>query len=111
MKYLLRLAKEGNYDGVAVSTGNIKNRRGYGSEDQQKGHYGFYDKIMQKVMKKIAKNADLEYNRTVINDGAVNWGNVPILILKEIDKVMKGLPSFREGGLNRENFVDVVPLL
>jgi len=111
MKYLLRLAKEGNYDGVAVSTGNIKNRRGYGSEEQQKGHYGFYDKIMQKVMKKIAKNADLEYNRTVINDGAVNWGNVPILILKEVDKVMKGLPSFREGGLNRENFVDVVPLL
>jgi len=111
MKYLLRLAKEGNYDGVAVSTGNIKNRRGYGSEEETKGHYGFYDKIMQKVMKKIAKNADLEYNRTVINDGAVNWGNVPILILKEIDKVMKGLPSFREGGLNRENFVDVVPLL
>ena len=111
MKYLLRLAKEGNYDGVAVSTGNIKNRRGYGSEESQKGHYGFYDKIMQKVMKKIAKNADLEYNRTVINDGAVNWGNVPILILKEIDKVMKGLPSYREGGLNRENFVDVVPLL
>ena len=111
MKYLLRLAKEGNYDGVAVSTGNIKNRRGYGSEESQKGHYGFYDNIMQKVMKKIAKNADLEYNRTVINDGAVNWGNVPILILKEIDKVMKGLPSYREGGLNRENFVDVVPLL
>ena len=111
VKYLLRLAKEGNYDGVAVSTGNIKNRRGYGSQDEQKGHYGFYDKIMQKVLKKIAKNADLEYNRTVINDGAVNWGNVPILILKEMDKVMKGLPSFREGGLNRENFVDVVPLL
>jgi len=111
MKYLLRLAKEGKYDGVAVSTGNIKNRRGYGSEESQKGHYGFYDNIMQKVMKKIAKNADLEYNRTVINDGAVNWGNVPILILKEIDKIMKGLPSFREGGLNRENFVDVVPLL
>ena len=111
MKYLLRLAKEGNYDGVAVSTGNIKNRRGYGSEESQKGHYGFYDNIMQKVMKKIAKNADLEYNRTVINDGAVNWGNVPILILKEIDKVMKGLPSYREGGLNRENFVDIVPLL
>ena len=111
MKYLLRLAKEGKYDGVAVSTGNIKNRRGYGSEESQKGHYGFYDNIMQKVMKKIAKNADLEYNRTVINDGAVNWGNVPILILKEVDKVMKGLPSFREGGLNRENFVDVVPLL
>ena len=111
MKYLLRLAKEGNYDGVAVSTGSIKNRKGYGSEEQTKGHYGFYDKIMQKVLKKIAKNADLEYNRTVINDGAVNWGNVPILILKEVDKVMKGLPSFREGGLNRENFVDVVPLL
>jgi hypothetical protein len=111
MKYLLRLAKEGNYDGVAVSTGNIKNRKGYGPEERQKGHYGFYDKIMQKVMKKIAKNVDLEYNRTVINDGAVNWGNVPILILKEADKVMKGLPSFREGGLNRENFVDVVPLL
>jgi hypothetical protein len=111
MKYLLRLAKEGNYDGVAVSTGSIKNRKGYGSEEQTKGHYGFYDKIMQKVMKKIAKNADLDYNRTIINDGAVNWGNVPILILKEIDKVMKGLPSFREGGLNRENFVDVVPLL
>jgi hypothetical protein len=111
MKYLLRLAKEGNYDGVAVSTGSIKNRKGYGSEEETKGHYGFYDKIMQKVLKKIAKNADLEYNRTVINDGAVNWGNVPILILKEVDKVMKGLPSFREGGLNRENFVDVVPLL
>ncbi len=111
VKYLLRLAKEGNYDGVAVSTGNIKNRRGYGSQDEQKGHYGFYDKIMQKVMKKIAKNADLEYNRTVINDGKINWGNIPILILKEMDKVMKGLPSFREGGLNRENFVDVVPLL
>ena len=30
---------------------------------------------------------------------------------KEIDKVMKGLPSYREDGLNRENFVDVVPLL
>ena len=111
IKYLLRLSKEGNYDGVAVSTGSIKNRKGYGSEEETKGHYGFYDKIMQKVMKKIAKNADLEYNRTVINDGAVNWGNVPILILKEIDKVMKGLPSYREGGLNRENFVDVVPLL
>ena len=32
-------------------------------------------------------------------------------ILKKVDKVMKGLPSFREGGLNRENFVDLVPLL
>ena len=111
MKYLLRLSKEGNYDGVAVSTGNVKNRRGYGSEESKKGHYGFYDKIMQKVLKKIAKNADLDYTTTVINDGATNWGNIPLLVLKQTDKVMKGLPSFREGGLNRENFVDVVPLL
>ena len=110
-KYLLRLAKEGGYDGVAVSTGNIKTSKGYGSEDQKKGHFGFYDKIMNKVLKKIAKNSDVEYITTVINDGNLNWGNVPLLLLKEGDKVLKGLTSYKDGGLHRENFVDVVPLL
>tara|TARA_X000001388_G_scaffold39374_3_gene27795 strand:- start:301 stop:4020 length:3720 start_codon:yes stop_codon:yes gene_type:complete len=110
-KYLLRLAKEGGYDGIAVSTGNIKTRRGYGSEEQKKGHFGFYDKIMNKVLKKIAKNSDVEYITTVINDGNLNWGNVPVLLVKAADKIMKGLPSYKDGGLHRENFVDVVPLL
>ena len=110
-KYLLRLAKEGGYDGIAVSTGNIKTRRGYDSEEQKKGHFGFYDKIMNKVLKKIAKNSDVEYITTVINDGNLNWGNVPVLLVKAADKIMKGLPSYKDGGLNRENFVDVVPLL
>tara|TARA_R100001163_G_C5064316_1_gene201888 strand:+ start:117 stop:2864 length:2748 start_codon:yes stop_codon:yes gene_type:complete len=110
-KYLLRLAKEGGYDGIAVSTGNIKTKRGYDSEEQKKGHFGFYDKIMNKVLKKIAKNSDVEYITTVINDGNLNWGNVPVLLVKAADKIMKGLPSYKDGGLHRENFVDVVPLL
>jgi len=111
MKYLLRLAKENNYDGVALSTGNIKNRRGYGSEESQKGHYGFYDKIMQKELKKLAKKYGIDYVNTVINDGKINWGNVPLLLLKNTDKVMEGFQAFKTGGLARENFVDVVPLL
>ena len=115
-KYLLRLAKEGNYDGVAVSTGAIKNRlkseaRGNLMDDEATGHYGFYDAIMQKALKKIAKKGNLDYTYTVINDGKVNWGNVPVLLLKEADKVLEGLPAFKEGGMVRENFVDVVPLL
>tara|TARA_R110002050_G_scaffold50231_3_gene116158 strand:- start:308 stop:4009 length:3702 start_codon:yes stop_codon:yes gene_type:complete len=111
MKYLLRLAKENNYDGVALSTGNIKNRRGYGSIESQKGHYGFYDKIMQKELKKLAKKYGIDYVNTVINDGKINWGNVPLLLLKNTDKVMEGFQAFKTGGLARENFVDVVPLL
>ena len=115
-KYLLRLAKEGNYDGVAVSTGAIKNRlkseaRGNLMDEEATGHYGFYDAIMQNALKKIAKKGNLGYTYTVINDGTVNWGNVPVLLLKEGDKVLEGLSAFREGGLVRENFVDVVPLL
>ncbi len=111
MKYLVRLAKENNYDGVALSTGNIKNRRGYGSEEEQKGHFGFYDKIMQKELKKLAKKYGIDYVNTVINDGKVNWGNVPTLLLRSTDKVMEGFQAFKTGGLARENFVDVVPLL
>ena len=111
MKYLLRLAKENNYDGVALSTGNIKNRKGYGSQESQKGHYGFYDSIMQKELKKLAKKYGIDYVNTVINDGKLNWGNVPLLLLKNTDKVMEGFQAFKEGGLARENFVDVVPLL
>ena len=116
IKYLLRLAKEGDYDGVAISTGAIKNRlrseqRGAWGEDEAKGHYGFYDAIMQKAFKKIAKQGNLDYTATSINDGITNWGNIPILLLTKDDKVMKGLPVFKEGGLVRENFVDVIPLL
>jgi len=110
------LAKEGDYDGVAISTGAIKNRlrseqRGAWGEDEAKGHYGFYDAIMQKAFKKIAKQGNLDYTVTSINDGITNWGNIPILLLTKDDKVMKGLPVFKEGGLVRENFVDVIPLL
>ena len=111
MKYLLRLAKENNYDGVALSTGNIKNRRGYGSEESKKGHFGFYDNIMKKELKKLAKKYGIDYVNTVINDGKINWGNVPLLLLKNTDKVMEGFQAFRDGGLARNNFVDVVPLL
>ena len=66
---------------------------------------------MQKAFKKIAKQGNLDYTATSINDGITNWGNIPILLLTKDDKVMKGLPVFKEGGLVRENFVDVIPLL
>ena len=66
---------------------------------------------MQKELKKLAKKYGIDYVNTVINDGKINWGNVPLLLLKNTDKVMEGFQAFKTGGLARENFVDVVPLL
>ncbi len=116
IKYLMRVAKDGNYDGVAFSTPTIKNLGlTRGSRDYQ-GNIIAYGQILKNAIKKAKSKSGADLVETSIQGPRIQrgrWSNeqepsyfgVPALMLKgnkkALEKISKGLPAYKEGGLTK----------
>ena len=138
IKYLLKMARENGYDGVAVSNAWIKTRGlRQGSRDFE-GHFGFYgnwglpnpavpgsfkDSILKDAIGDVSRDSKTKLALTAIKDHEIGrtWGDIPVLLLtrgknKEVikeaaERIDKGQSAYYKGGLVREVFQDVVPEL
>ena len=135
IKYLMRVAKDGNYDGVAFSTPTIKNLGlARGNRDYQ-GNIIAYGQILKNAIRKAKSKSGADLVETSIEGPGRATGRggsdpsyfgVPALMLKgnkkALEKISKGLPAYKEGGLTKTTppekgplpdgiFKDVVPTL
>ena len=120
IKYLLRVAKDGNYDGVAFSTPAIKNRSIGPDNKDYKGNLIAYGDILKNAIRKAKSKSGADLFETTIGSGrsygdAPKYYGVPALMIKgntkALEKISKGLPAYNEGGLVQDVFNDVVPTL
>jgi hypothetical protein len=102
MKYLLRVAEEGGYDGLSISTPAIKNLGlNPGSRDFI-GNLTAYGPIANGAMKKAAKKIGAKFMKTAIMDEKKRGWEIPMILLKENkiakDIIKKGTPIYKKGG-------------
>ena len=102
MKYLLRAAEEGGYDGLSISTPAIKNLNlSPGSRDFI-GNLTAYGPIANGAMKKAAKKVGAKFMKTAIVDDQKRGWEIPMILLKENkiakDIIKKGTPIYKKGG-------------
>jgi hypothetical protein len=114
IKYLLRVAKDGNYDGVAFSTPAIKNRlMTPGSTDYQ-GNIIAYGDILKNALRKVRAKSGADLVETSIKKPIVphdskeameQFYGAPALMIKgnikALEKISRGLPAYRDGGLTK----------
>ena len=103
MKYALKTAQDGGYDGISISTPQIKNlSTSQGSRDYM-GNITAYGPIAQGAMKKVGKKSGAKFMKTVITDDRNRAYEVPTLIIKDNpvaqDIISKGLGAYKRGGL------------
>ena len=99
-KYLVRVAKDGDYDGVAFSTPAIKNRNlSPGGRDYQ-GNIAAYGPILNGALKETSKKTGANLLNTVIKDdqGRV-FGQVKMLNLKDNKNVGNSFSAYAKGGI------------
>jgi hypothetical protein len=99
-KYLVRVAKDGDYDGVAFSTPAIKNRNlSPGGRDYQ-GNVAAYGPILNGALKEASKKTGANLLNTVIKDdqGRV-FGQVKMLNLKDNKNVGSSFSAYAKGGI------------
>jgi len=114
IKYLLRMAKDGKYDGVAFSTPAIKNRGLLPGDRSYRGNLEAYGPILKNAIKKARAKTGADYFETAIQstqqargryDEAPIFYNVPTLMIKgnqkAIESISKGIPAYRDGGLTK----------
>lgn len=102
MKYLLRVAEEGGYDGLSISTPAIKNLTlSPGSKDFI-GNLTAYGPIANGAMKKAAKKVGAKFMKTAIVDEKKRGWEIPMILIKENkiakDIIKKGTPIYKKGG-------------
>ena len=102
MKYLLRVAEEGGYDGLSISTPAIKNLSlSPGSKDFI-GNLTAYGPIANGAMKKAAKKVGAKFMKTAIVDEKKRGWEIPMILIKENkiakDIIKKGTPIYKKGG-------------
>jgi hypothetical protein len=102
MKYLLRVAQEGGYDGLSISTPAIKNLNlSPGSRDFI-GNLTAYGPIANGAMKKAAKKIGAKFMKTAIVDEKKRGWEIPMILLKENkiaqELIKKGTPIYKKGG-------------
>jgi len=110
IKYLMRVAKDGNYDGVAFSTPAVKNRNlSPGSKDYQ-GNLFAYGNILNNAIRKAKAKTGADLFETSIGArgeyrGDMKYYGVPALMIKgnkkAMEKISKGLPAYAKGGLTK----------
>jgi hypothetical protein len=105
IKYALKVAEEGGYDGVSVSTGIMKNTSAnetLGSAEW-KGNMVAYGPIMQGAMRKAAKKSNAKFIESVIIDDNGRPWKIPLIWLDDASRsnVAKGLPIYKRGGIAR----------
>ena len=103
MKYALRAAQEGGYDGISISSSAIKNRSlNPGSRDFG-GNIAAYGPMAEGAMKKAAKKSGAKYLKTSIIDDKNRGWEIPMILLKDnpeaAAKIARGLPAYQRGGL------------
>ena len=103
MKYALKTAQEGGYDGISISTPAIKNRStSVGSRDYI-GNLTAYGPIAEGAMKKVSKKSGAKFMKSVIVDDDNRAYEVPMLLIKDnpqaIDRISKGLGAYKRGGI------------
>ena len=102
MKYMTKVAQEGGYDGVTISSGAIKNRGEQAGSLDWKGNMVAYGPIAEGAMKKVAKKTGAKYLKTsIIDDKGRGW-EVPMIWLDNTAvkfNVQKGMPIYKKGGM------------
>jgi len=99
-KYLVRVAKDGDYDGVAFANPAIKNRNlSPGGRDYQ-GNVAAYGPILNGALKETSKKTGANLLNTVIKDdrGRV-FGQVKMLNLKDNKNVKDTFSAYAKGGI------------
>jgi hypothetical protein len=102
MKYMLKVAREGGYDGISINSAAVKNKGlSPGSRDYN-GNLIAYGPMARGAMKKVAKKSNANYMETAIMDGQKRGWEVPAIIFKDneiaIKTIDKGLPVYKKGG-------------
>ena len=101
-KYLVRLAKDGNYDGVGFSTSAIKNKGLHPGDRSFTGNLEAYGSILQNALKSVAKKSDAKFLESVIKDGEGRPWRIPFLLIKDPkaqETISKGISLYKKGGL------------
>ncbi len=103
MKYALKTAQEGGYDGISISTPAIKNRGiSQGSRDYI-GNITAYGPIAEGAMKKVSKKSGAKFMKSVIVDEHNRAYEIPMLLIKDnpqaIERISKGLGAYKRGGI------------
>jgi hypothetical protein len=103
MKYALKTAQEGGYDGISVSTPAIKNRSTSEGSRDYIGNLTAYGPIAEGAMKKVSKKSGAKFMKSVIVDDDNRAYEVPMLLIKDnpqaIDRISKGLGAYKRGGI------------
>lgn len=102
MKYLTKVAQEGGYDGVTISSGAIKNRSESMGSIDWKGNLVAYGPIAEGAMKRVAKKSGAKYLKTSIIDNHGRGWSVPMIWLDNAGvkfNVQKGMPIYKKGGM------------
>ena len=101
MKYAVKVAQEGGYDGVTISSAAIKNRGiSFGNRDYR-GNLIAYGPMAEGAMKKAAKKSGAKFIKTAIIDGQGRGWEVPMIWLDDVSRetVKKGTPIYKRGGI------------
>ena len=102
MKYLLRVAQEGGYDGLSISTPAIKNLSLTPGSRDFIGNLTAYGPIANGAMKKAAKKIGAKFMKTAIVDEKKRGWEIPMILLKENkiaqELIKKGTPIYKKGG-------------
>jgi hypothetical protein len=102
MKYLLRVAREGGYDGITINTPAIKNVGMSPTGKDYKGNLVAYGPMARGAMEKAAKKSGAKFMKTVIVDDNNRAWEVPMILIKENKAAQalidKGLPVYKKGG-------------
>ena len=101
MKYATKVAQEGGYDGVTISTSAIKNRSLNPSNKDFMGNVIAYGPMAEGAMKKAANKSGAKFIKTAIIDDKGRGWEVPMIWLEDAAKmnVQKGLPIYKRGGI------------
>ena len=108
IKYLLRVAKDGKYDGVAFSTPAIKNASLTATDQSFKGNIFAYGPILNNAIRKAKVKSGAEFFETSIVAKGSSYDDIPkaygvpaLLIkgnIKALERISRGLPAYKEGG-------------
>jgi len=103
MKYMLKVAREGGYDGITINTPAIKNKGLSPTNQDFKGNLVAYGPMAKGAMEKAAKKSGAKFMKTVIVDSDNRVWEVPMILIKENKAAQaiidKGLPIYKRGGV------------
>ena len=102
IKYLLRVAEEGGYDGLSISTPAIKNLNLRPGGRDFIGNLTSYGPVANGAMKKAAKKSNAKLMKTsIVDDNKRGW-EIPMILIKgdnvAKETIKKGTPLYKKGG-------------